>query len=159
MKRHSFLIKISYALIGVAILLATFEFEERDEVDSPVSESPPRNVVSFRDADDVLAKAFENRQSDLQVMGHGTVTKKLPDDNQGSRHQRFILKLDSGQTILVAHNIDVAARIDSLKVGDRIDFYGEYEWNAEGGVLHWTHHATSGNHPDGWLKHDGQIYE
>ena len=35
----------------------------------------------------------------------------LPDDNKGTRHQRFILKLSSGQTLLVAHNIDLADKI------------------------------------------------
>jgi len=116
-------------------------------------------IVSLRDADLVLAEAFKNHQSDIQVMGHGTVDRVLPDDNEGSRHQRFILKLDSGQTLVVAHNIDVAAKIEELSVGDRVDFYGEYEWNSQGGVLHWTHRASDGNHPGGWLKHDGRRYE
>jgi hypothetical protein len=83
----------------------------------------------------------------------------LPDDTQGSRHQKFILKLNSGQTILIAHNIDIAPRISTLKVGDHINFYGEYEWNPEGGVVHWTHRDPSGGHEGGWLNHGGKIYE
>ena len=59
-------------------------------------------------AEAVLKQAFENEQSDIQVEGEGTVWKTLPDDNKGTRHQRFILKLSSGQTLLVAHNIDLA---------------------------------------------------
>lgn len=159
MKRDRFLIKLGYAVVAGVFFLIALQVEERDGVAPPANEPPPPNVVSFRDDDKVLAEAFANRQSDVQVMGHGTVTKILPDDNKGSRHQRFILKLDSEQTILVAHNIDVAPRINSLEVGDRIDFYGEYEWNQEGGVLHWTHRASSGKHPGGWLKHDGRRYE
>ncbi len=53
--------------------------------------------------------------------------------------KNFILKLNSGQTLLVAHNIDLAPRIPNLQVGDSVEFYGEYEWNKKGGVLHWTH--------------------
>jgi len=106
-----------------------------------------------------LEKAFKNNQSDIQVGGSGKVIKILPDDTQGSRHQKFILKLNSGQTILIAHNIDIAPRISDLNVGDHINFYGEYEWNPKGGVVHWTHHDPSGRHEGGWLNHGGGIYE
>ncbi len=106
-----------------------------------------------------LEKAFKNNQSDIQVGGSGKVIKILPDDTQGSRHQKFILKLNSGQTILIAHNIDIAPRISALNVGDHINFYGEYEWNPKGGVVHWTHHDPSGRHEGGWLNHGGKIYE
>jgi len=83
----------------------------------------------------------------------------LPDDTSGSRHQRFILKLSSGQTLLVAHNIDLAPRISSLRVGDAVQFYGEYEWNQKGGVLHWTHRDSRGSHVAGWLRHQGKTYQ
>ena len=111
------------------------------------------------EADAVLAQAFENRQSDLQVRGEGEVIKLLPDDNEGSRHQRFILRLDSGQTLLVSHNIDLAPAIPSLRVGDTVEFFGEYEWNPKGGVIHWTHHDPARKHVSGWLKHQGQTYQ
>ena len=84
--------------------------------------------------------------------------KILPDDLKGSRHQRFLLRLSSGQTLIVAHNIDLAFRINSLSGGDKVAFYGEYEWNAKGGVIHWTHHDPSGRHAGGWLRHDGKTY-
>ncbi len=108
---------------------------------------------------EILQHAFEQERSNLQVQGVGLVTKVLADDNQGHRHQRFILKLPHGQTVLVAHNIDLAPRIDNLSVGDSVEFYGEYEWNKRGGVVHWTHHDPSGHHIGGWLKHNGQIYQ
>ncbi len=109
-------------------------------------------------ADAVLATAFESRQSNLQVLGLGEVVRVLPDDRDGSRHQRFILRLDSGQTILVAHNIDLAPRIPDLENGDIVEFHGEYEWNPKGGVIHWTHDDPGGRHADGWLKHKGRTY-
>ncbi|MDC0262002.1 DUF3465 domain-containing protein [Planctomycetaceae bacterium] len=145
--------------IGWLVAYLYTNIDDQAQVVPQRSEAPPKNVVSLGDADLVLSEAFENHQSDVQVMGHGTVDRVLPDDNKGSRHQRFILKLDSGQTVMVAHNIDVAAKIKTLQAGDRVVFYAEYEWNAQGGVLHWTHRASHGNHPGGWLKHDGQRYE
>lgn len=102
---------------------------------------------------------FQRRASDVQVRGAGTVLRTLSDDNEGSRHQRFILELPSGHTLLVAHNIDLAPRIDSLKKGDRVEFFGEYEWNDRGGVIHWTHHDPQGRHVGGWLKHQGRTYQ
>lgn len=109
--------------------------------------------------DVVLANAYENRKSDIQVSGSGIVIRNLADDTTGSRHQKFILKLSSGQTLLISHNIDLAPRIKSLRKGDNVEFYGEYEWNSKGGVVHWTHHDPRGNHVGGWLKHNGATYQ
>lgn len=110
-------------------------------------------------SDQVIKSAYENRRSNVQVEGSGVVVKILPDDLQGSRHQKFILRLSSGQTILVSHNIDLAPRMDALREGDTVEFFGEYEWNPKGGVVHWTHHDPDGRHQAGWLKHKGAIYQ
>jgi hypothetical protein len=106
-----------------------------------------------------LIRAIESRASGVQVQGQGKVIKVLPDDNNGSRHQRFILELPAGQTLLIAHNIDLAPKIPSLKKGDTVAFHGEYEWNSKGGVIHWTHHDPGGRHVAGWLKHGGRTYQ
>ena len=109
--------------------------------------------------DSALQNAYNNKQSDLQVQDKGVVMQILPDDLEGSRHQRFILRLSSGQTLLVAHNIDLAHRINRLRTGDTVEFFGEYEWNSKGGVIHWTHHDPGRRHIDGWLKHDNKTYQ
>ncbi|MCG9545558.1 DUF3465 domain-containing protein [Vibrio sp. Isolate33] len=116
--------------------------------------------VGYVQANDVrLKQAYERHQSDVQVRGSGTVFRILPNDNKGSRHQKFILRLDSKQTVLVAHNIDLAPRIQDIRKGDRVEFYGEYEWNKKGGVIHWTHRDPNNRHVHGWLKHNGNVYE
>lgn len=109
--------------------------------------------------DSTLANAFANQTSNVQVEGRGAVVKVLPDDNDGSRHQRFIVRLASGQTILVAHNIDLGARISSLKDGDDVTFSGEYEWSPKGGIVHWTHRDPDGRHQAGWIEHNGQVFQ
>ncbi|MBG9993464.1 DUF3465 domain-containing protein [Pseudoalteromonas sp. NZS127_1] len=106
-----------------------------------------------------LNEAYKNHQSNVQVQGSGIVIRILNDDNNGSRHQKFILKLSTGITILIAHNIDLAPRINLLSKGDTVQFYGEYEWNKKGGVVHWTHKDPNGYHVGGWLKHKGKIYQ
>ena len=110
-------------------------------------------------ADDELGRAFAQKASNVQVKGEGIVTRILADDVSGSRHQRFILRLASGQTVLIAHNIDLAPRVEDLKEGDTVSFYGEYVWNDKGGTVHWTHHDPQGKHTPGWLKVRGKTYQ
>lgn len=105
------------------------------------------------------SETFVAPRSGQQTRGTGVVTRILDDDNDGSRHQRFILEVSGGRTLLIAHNIDLAPRITGLKVGDAVEFYGEYEWNDKGGVIHWTHHDPNGRHVDGWLKHRSRTYQ
>jgi hypothetical protein len=106
-----------------------------------------------------LKNAYRNRKSNIQISGCGIVKKVLKDDLKGSRHQRFILKVNPNQTILIAHNIDIAPRISNLHQGARVSFCGEYEWNTKGGVVHWTHHDPNRRHSSGWLKHNGRTYQ
>ena len=109
--------------------------------------------------DRLIGRAFKTGTSNVQVEGAGVVRRILADDLDGDRHQRFIIRLASGQTLLIVHNIDIAPRIDGLRQGDRVRFNGEYVWNAQGGVVHWTHHDPEGRHVAGWLKHNGRIYQ
>jgi hypothetical protein len=119
----------------------------------PSQNSTPQGFVT------ILQKAFENQLSDIQIQGNGVVTRILSDDLEVPRHQRFILRISPQQTVLVAHNIDVAERVPGLKSGGFVEFYGVYEWSVEGGVIHWTHHDPDGNHIAGWLRYDGIIYQ
>lgn len=108
---------------------------------------------------DQIASAYAARRSDVPVEGSGVISRLLPDDSHGSRHQRFLLRTASGPTVLVAHNLDLAPRIAGLAVGAPLRFKGEYEWNDKGGVLHWTHRAPRGGHADGWIEYQGHRYE
>ena len=123
------------------------------------SKNAANNFTANSNQDNSLATAFNNRQSNVQVTGLGHVIRILADDNSGSRHQKFILKLSSGQTLLIVHNIDLAPKIDAISKGDQVQFHGQYEWNPKGGVVHWTHHDPNARHPGGWLKHNGSIYQ
>jgi hypothetical protein len=106
-----------------------------------------------------LARAFDQRQSDVQVEGEGIVSRLLSDDRKGSPHQRIVVRLPDGQTVLIQHNIELAPRVSDIRQGDAISFAGEYIWNEQGGIIHWTHHDPEGRHPGGWLKHNGRTYQ
>lgn len=104
-----------------------------------------------------VAEAFQARQSGVPVDAAGRVERLLSDDLEGSRHQRFIVRIDGARTVLVAHNIDLAPRVP-LTVGDSVALRGEYEWNAQGGVIHWTHRDPDGRRPGGWIRHGDRLY-
>jgi hypothetical protein len=117
------------------------------------------STISPAAGDTFFAQAFAGKASGQQGEGQGTVTRLLPDDTSGDRHQRFIVKLASGQTLLIAHNIDVAPRVEGLQVGDAVSFKGQYEWNNQGGLVHWTHRDPRGRHLPGWITFKGKTYQ
>lgn len=106
-----------------------------------------------------IMQAYQQQLSNIQVQSKGEVKAILADDNDGSKHQKMILKLENGLTVLVAHNIDLAPRVEGLRKGEIVEFYGEYEYSPKGGVIHWTHHDPQGKHVDGWLKYQGKSYQ
>ncbi len=117
------------------------------------SDRPARSDGSRR-----IEEAFARRESGFMVTLDARVVKNLRDDLDGSRHQRFLVELDSGRTLLVAHNIDLADRLD-LRENGRVRLRGQYEWNEKGGVIHWTHHDPEGRHPGGWIEAAGRRVE
>lgn len=135
----------------MALIGAYYAIEQTD----PVSQRSPASRTTNAE----LIRAIGERQTAFQVHGSGTVARVLSDDNDGSRHQRFIIELGSGQTLLVAHNIDLAPRINGLRPGDAVSFFGEYEWNDRGGLIHWTHHDPRAQHIDGWIEYNGKRYK
>ena len=137
----------------VILVFSAYAYVDKNAASIPMSLTNPASALS------ALSDAFNNKTSNIQVEGIEVVVHLFPGDRKGSKHQKFILKLSSGQTVLISHNISLAARINSLKKGDMVNFYGEYEWNPKGGVVHWTHRDPTGKHRDGWLKHNGLIFQ
>jgi hypothetical protein len=133
------------AILGLAIY-QYYQFERAPVVGGADSARNP-----------VLA-AYAAQQSGLWLETSGRIQRVLHDDNDGARHQRFVLELDGGHTVLVAHNIDLARRIPARQ-GLTLGVRGRYEWNNHGGVIHWTHHDPQGREPGGWISIDGTRYE
>ncbi|HSI28086.1 MAG TPA: DUF3465 domain-containing protein [Methylophilus sp.] len=105
-----------------------------------------------------LKQAFAQKQNHVWLEGSGIVKKLLPDDSKGARHQRFLVTVSPEQTLLFAHNIDLAPRVEQLNIGDQVAFKGEYIYNPKGGIMHWTHHDPGGV-KSGWIKVNGKTYE
>ena len=129
---------------------------------APESRAPdrPGGAVTTPDsrAGAEITNAFQNRLSGIRVEATGVVERLLSDDRQGSQHQRFIVRLEDGHTVLISHNIDLAPRLP-VNEGDSVHFRGQFEWNPRGGVVHWTHHDPQGQRQGGFIRHRGQRYE
>lgn len=104
-----------------------------------------------------LEQAIREQAAGVWVEGSGTLSRVLRDDLRGRQHQRFVLALPDGGTLLVAHNTQLAGRVPA-ETGATIRFRGRYEWNRRGGVVHWTHRDPRGG-AGGWLELDGTRYE
>lgn len=139
-----------YFTIAVVTVIATLAFTETR------AQTPSRNTAQGSAESDI---AFKNHKSDVVVTAEGTIEKLLPDDTAGDRHQRFIIRLPSGLTLLVTHNIDIAPRVPGLTVGATVKLHGEYVWNDKGGLVHWTHKDHRGNHEAGWIEYKGKRYD
>jgi hypothetical protein len=157
MQNYRKLFKRSYVLIALAI--AVYVVQQFDDATLRGTARTDEAIArqSGAPASDI-EQAFRNQQSDIFLNAEGTVARILADDTRPPRHQRFVVELASGQTVLVAHNIDLADRIETLRVGKPIRLFGEYEWNDKGGVLHWTHHDPQGRRDGGWIDYDGVRY-
>lgn len=125
---------------------------------SPPPPSAPSAKPSSTSGERALADAIASRKENVAVEASGRVVKLLPDDREGDRHQRLLVEVAGGSTVLIAHNIDVGKRVD-VREGQTIQFKGDYIWNDRGGVVHWTHHDPAKRHADGWIRVDGATFD
>jgi hypothetical protein len=117
---------------------------------------PP--ALELRAGSDPAAEAYQSHRSGVTLVVEGRVLRILADDRSGSRHQRFVLQTFSGHSLLVVHNIDLAPRLLDLQPGEQLTIRGEYVWNPQGGLMHWTHHDPSGRHSPGYIERGGHRY-
>lgn len=101
------------------------------------------------------AEDWSREQDNAWVTFDAEVYRLLPDDNKGSRHQRFLVRTPGGQSLLIAHNIDLADYAP-LSEGSQVEIRGQFEWNEKGGVVHWTHHDPQGRRDGGYIKVAGK---
>ena len=108
------------------------------------------------------AQAFAKRQAgteankDWKVL-EGEVTKLLPDDLNGSRHQHFLVQVSPKHTVKIAHNIDLAPYVP-VKVGDTVEMKCEFIKAQPYDVAHWTHYDPRGGE-GGYIKLNGKVYD
>lgn len=157
-------IAIKYVLLTLVLLLsvACKQSISNDANGISLNEQPANQALEAHSGmaeNQAILDAYSQKLSDVWLEGQGEVVKLLADDNKGARHQKFLVKISHDKTLLFAHNIDLAPRLDELKVGDHIRFKGEYVYNPKGGVMHWTHHDPKGQQQGGWIILNGKTYQ
>lgn len=165
-KRSPIRIVISIAILLVAAYFGVDLTKSSNDSTAPKTQQASSGQQSTRQSITASQRALvglaKAERSGQMVELQARVVKTLPDDNDGSRHQRFIIAIDytpsTTDSVLVAHNIDLAPRVP-LEEGSIIRIFGQYEWNEQGGVLHWTHHDPGGYHEEGWIELDGVRYD
>ncbi len=140
--------------IALLVLLAAALLYDRLSTGTPGGDPVATSETAGESA---ILTAFQEKRSGLMVEAAGIVDRILADDLEGDRHQRFIVRLASDHTLLLSHNIDLAPRVP-ISRGDSVRFRGQYEWNSQGGVIHWTHHDPQGRRPGGWIRLRGASY-
>ena len=106
-----------------------------------------------------VERAYAQHLSGVEVTAQGTVTRILADDTGPSgTHQRFIVRVGgSTQTLLIDNNVDIGKRVP-VATADELTIHGEYVWNDQGGLVHFTHHDPAHTHEDGWIEAKGIRY-
>ncbi len=104
-----------------------------------------------------MIRPFGKRDTGTWIEVKGFVRRLLSDDDDGSRHQRFIINIGNRTTLLIAHNIDLAKRVP-IGMGDRVHVRGMFEWNDLGGLVHWTHHDPLGVEDGGYVRYRQRDY-
>jgi hypothetical protein len=103
---------------------------------------------------------YAARRSAVEVTAEGVVTSVLADDTGPSGpHQRFIIRLAGAtQTVLIDNNVTVGQRVP-IATSDDVTVHGEYIWNDQGGLIHYTHHDPAPGHEGGWIDRNGVRYQ
>lgn len=138
---------LSFALAGCA---------SSKESGSPVAAQGSIAQSAVQDAEAIQAQ--QQQLVNVEVTVAAPVQKLLRDDTRGRPHQKFLILLSNGTTVLVAHNTGEAPRVP-IAEGDIVRIHGEYIWNRKGGLIHWTHHSTTPRHEGGWIEFNGRRYE
>ena len=144
-------IRLLPLILAVLLTLAAAFFGLGRSIAPPSRGAPPNGTAA-------LLEAVREHARDRLVTVRAPVARMLSDDREGSPHQRFLIRVGDSVTVLIAHNIELAARVP-LAVGDTVIVSGEYEWTPKGGTIHWTHLDPARHHTAGYIERDGRRYQ
>lgn len=142
--------------IGLLALVLVLGFES-----SSFARKKPRrddnNYGSIQNDQQIVEAVAKRRRMHYIQGADMPVIQLLPDDLKGSQHQKFLVRLSSGDQIMVVYNLDLCPKVP-LRVGDLVDAGGEFIWTNRGGLLHWVHYDPKAKRPHGYVAVGGKAY-
>jgi hypothetical protein len=148
------------ALLTVTLILAFSElgYSKGRKGYNPRKKVTESTYAKMDGSEEDLLRAIDSRKRvKFLYAANLVVVEVLPDDNQGSRHQKWVVETSNGQQVMAVYNSDMCPRVP-VEVGDRIGLAGEYIWTKQGGLIHWLHHDPRGGRPDGFVELEGNRY-
>ncbi|HEY8655831.1 MAG TPA: DUF3465 domain-containing protein [Candidatus Limnocylindria bacterium] len=120
----------------------------------------PQRPATTLSGNTAIQREFERHGDRAQLTATGVVDRVLGDqDGPSGPHERFIVRLpDVGLTVLIEHNLSLAPRVPVV-IGEPIVVHGEYVWNPQGGLIHFTHHDPGRSHEGGYVLFGGKRYD
>lgn len=140
------------AIFLFAVLIASVVYVRT----GPVSPSAGTAAKEAARGCRMVDQDFARRSSEVWVTLDATVERLLPDASGRYRHQRFIVRCQDGHTVLIVNDVSIGRRVPVL-VGGAVGVRGQYVWNPEGGLVHFTHHSDTGGQA-GWILWHGHVY-
>jgi hypothetical protein len=109
----------------------------------------------------LVCATFSGQGSKQEVLAQGEIVDMLGmQTGPSGEHEGFLLKLtgDCDLLVRVETNVGITGPVP-LHSGETVVVKGEYEYEAAGGVIHWTHHDPEGRHVAGYVLAAGKLYQ
>lgn len=134
------------------------EQKQKEQAAQEAASSAQASFVNEKASDNDIIRAVNDRRRVNYVEGGSmTVTKVLPDDDYGRKHQKWMVRLTNGEVMQAVYNSDMCPEVP-VRVGDVIAMGGMFLWTSSGPMLHWLHHDPRGTRPDGYVYVNGKYY-
>ncbi len=117
---------------------------------------------SANDGNAAVFDAWRAQRSHIEVTARGVIARDLGTRaGVSAAHEGFLLHLAGasgrGLTVRVEANVDFTGPMP-IAAGESVIVRGEYEFDARGGVIHWTHRDPRGRHPGGYIEIQNKRY-
>jgi hypothetical protein len=139
--------------IAIALFIAAIWYVRSSSTGETVSDAKRFAGVGCAVASDL----FRRHESGEWVTLSGVIQERLGDTYGRFQHQRFILGCANGTHILVVNDVSIGQRVPLVLHG-RVTVRGQYVWDSQGGVVHFTHHADDGG-KSGWILLGSHVYQ
>jgi len=102
---------------------------------------------------------YQQQRGGVLVSSIGRIAKVLDNQQQPHKAQRVLIRLSSGRKLIIQHNIEQAAPLPELQIGEMLSFRGIYRWNGQGGMIVSTYQQSDAPKRSGWLEYQDIIYQ